>query len=112
MSTNNRDHLATTIEIPSRTNLSPFRPKMRSNLSAEDNAQRAPPLDIHPDSEVTVINGDRSNLTWKRYKLIEINQRNGMCLVEGMADSRQRNFPRSVVKPKVNRKQLSIRKFA
>ena len=104
MSTNNRDQLVTTIEIPSsKANLSlPYRAKMRSNLSAEDNAQRAPPLDIKENSEVTVINGDRSNLTWKRYNLIEINHRNGMCLVEGMADSRQRNFPRSVVKPKVN----------
>eukprot|EP00486_Rosalina_sp_Unknown_P001353 CAMPEP_0201568100 /NCGR_PEP_ID=MMETSP0190_2-20130828/8970_1 /ASSEMBLY_ACC=CAM_ASM_000263 /TAXON_ID=37353 /ORGANISM="Rosalina sp." /LENGTH=219 /DNA_ID=CAMNT_0047988833 /DNA_START=173 /DNA_END=828 /DNA_ORIENTATION=+ len=73
---------------------------MRSNISADDNAQRAPPLDIQINSEVTVINGDRSNLSWKRYKLIDINQRTGMCVVEGMADSRQRNFPRSVVKPK------------
>lgn len=109
-STKNRDQLATTIEIPSVKPLrpatsgganQPYRSKMRANLNADDNAQRAPPLDISINSEVTVINGDRSQLSWKRYKLIDINQRTGMCVVEGMADSRQRNFPRSVVKPKV-----------
>lgn len=111
--TTNRDQLATTIEIPAIRpgNLrpersgpnNPYRTRMRGNLSADDNAARAPPLDISVNSEVTVINGDRSNLTWKRYKLIDINQRTGMCVVEGISDSRQRNFPRSVVKPKVNK---------
>eukprot|EP01084_Bolivina_argentea_P231662 390606_1 len=60
---------------------------------------RAPPLDIHIQSEVIVVNGDRSSLTWKKYTLIDINPRNGMCVVEG-SDTRQRNFPRPNVKPK------------
>jgi len=89
-----------TIEISNNRPIGPNRTGLRSNISRDDNAARAPPLDIQPNREVTVVNGDRSNLTWKRYKLIEINQRTGMCLVEGISDSRQRNFPRSVVKPK------------
>eukprot|EP01083_Nonionella_stella_P051166 135872_1 len=85
-----------TIEISSR----PKRSKMRSALKANEQTTRAPALDITVGSEVVVVNGDRSNLTWKRYTLIEKNSARGMCIVHGIADSRQRNFPRSVVKPK------------
>lgn len=99
--TGNKEKLMSAIEITNNRAIGPNRTMMRSNISRDDNTARAPPLDIQINREVTVVNGDRSNLTWKRYKLIDINQRTGMCLVEGISDSRQRNFPRSVVKPKV-----------
>ena len=74
--------------------------RMMATVGRDESATRAPPLQINDDEEVIVVNGDRSNLTWKRYKLISITERTGMCVVEGISDSRQRNFPRSVVKPK------------
>ena len=50
---------------------------------------------------VTVVNGDRSSLTWKRYRLQSIDPNSGMCTVVGV-DGKTRQFPRAVVKPKVN----------
>ena len=95
------DALTTSVEIHTpRKNVK--KRVMKSNISASDAAERAPPLELQIDREVLVVNGDRSNLSWKRYKLLQINERTGMCVVEGISDSRQRNFPRSVVKPKVH----------
>eukprot|EP00484_Ammonia_sp_Unknown_P029384 CAMPEP_0197031808 /NCGR_PEP_ID=MMETSP1384-20130603/10684_1 /TAXON_ID=29189 /ORGANISM="Ammonia sp." /LENGTH=1173 /DNA_ID=CAMNT_0042461383 /DNA_START=139 /DNA_END=3663 /DNA_ORIENTATION=- len=103
MSGQTQDAVATTIEIQDKNpspQSSPKRSKMKSNLGANDAAARPPPLDIQPEDEVIVINADRSSLSWKRYKLIENNVRTGVCIVEGISDSRQRNFPRALVKPK------------
>ena len=75
--------------------------RFKGNVSNADHLARAPLLDISVGNEVTVVNGDRSNLTWKRYKLISIMERSGVCIVQSLVDSRQRTFPRSVVKPKV-----------
>ena len=105
---NTKDSLQKTIEIQQVSKPSPAlkpqgpkpRKMLKSNIN-DENATRPPPLDIVKGEEVLVVNGDRSNLTWKRYNLIEINQRTGMCVVEGIANNQQRNFPRSVVKPKV-----------
>jgi len=74
--------------------------RMMATVGRDESTARTPPLPISDGDEVIVVNGDRSNLTWKRYKLISIAERTGMCIVEGISDSRQRNFPRSVVKPK------------
>lgn len=75
---------------------------IRGNIGDNDLAARAPPLKVSIGDEVTVINGDRSNLTWKRYKLISIIERSGLCIVGNLNDdSKQRTFPRSMVKPKV-----------